>query len=178
MQVQQTTVALVGASGLIGTALLPLLCHQYSAVRVITRRPLQPHPPQVREYVVSFADAAALQAALTGCEHVFCAVGTTQKKVQGNMEAYRHVDFDIPVNMAKAAHEVGVRGFWLVSSVGANSRAGNFYLQLKGEVEEAVNAVGLEQVGFFRPSMLLGKRTEKRPAERLGQWLMQALKPL
>ena len=178
MYIRQNTVALVGASGLIGSALLPLLCRQWQEVRVITRRPLHLPQPQVKEYVVAFTDTEALQAALTGCQHVFCAVGTTQKKVQGNMEAYRQVDYDIPVNMAKAAHAVGVQGFWLVSSVGANSRASNFYLRLKGEVEEVVNAMGLEQVGIFQPSILLGKRAESRPAERLGQWLMPLLAPL
>lgn len=178
MYVRQNTVALVGASGLIGSALLPLLCQYWHEVRVITRRPLQLQQPQVREHVVSFADARALQAALTGCQHVFCAVGTTQKKVQGNMEAYRQVDFDIPVNMAKAAHAEGVQGFWLVSSVGANSRATNFYLRLKGEVEDVVGGIGLAQVGVFQPSILLGTRNENRPAEKAGQWLMQALKAL
>jgi uncharacterized protein YbjT (DUF2867 family) len=114
----------------------------------------------------------------TDAQHIFCAVGTTQKKVQGNLDAYRQVDFDIPVHLAKATHAVGVQGFWLVSSVGANSRATNFYLRLKGEVEDVVGGIGLTQVGIFQPSILLGSRNENRPAEKAGQWLMQALKPL
>lgn len=178
MQVNHDTVAIAGASGLIGSALLPLLCSRYKAVRVITRRPLSIDFPRVTQHVVSFADVGGLAQVLAGCRHVFCAVGTTQKKVQGNLDAYRQVDYDIPVNLAKAALEVGVQGFWLVSSVGANSRATNFYLRLKGEVEDVVGSIGLPQVGIFQPSILLGSRNENRPAEKLGQWLMQALKPL
>lgn len=178
MQAKEYTVAIAGGSGLIGSALLPLLCRQYGAVRVLTRRPLSIDLPQVTQHVVSFADVPGLEQVLAGCRHVFCAVGTTQKKVQGKLDAYRQVDYDIPVNLAKAALEVGVQGFWLVSSVGANSRATNFYLRLKGEVEDVVGNIGLPQVGIFQPSILLGSRNENRPAEKLGQWLMQALKPL
>jgi uncharacterized protein YbjT (DUF2867 family) len=178
MYITQNSVALVGASGLIGSALLPLLCQHWQEVRVVTRRPLQLQQPQVRECVVAFTDVEALQAALSGCRHVFCAVGTTQKKVQGSKEAYRQVDYDIPVNVAKAAHAAGVQGFWLVSSVGANSRAGNFYLRLKGDVEDAIGQIALPQLGFFRPSMLLGQRNESRPAESVAQWLMPLVAPL
>lgn len=178
MQANSNTVALVGASGLIGSALLPLLCQQWREVRVITRRPLGHSQPQVKEYVVSFTDMGALQASLAGCKHVFCAVGTTQSKVGGDHAAYRRVDYDIPLNVAKAAKAVGVEGYWLVSSVGANSHSGNFYLRLKGETEDAVSAAGLPQLGIFRPSMLLGQRSESRPAESFGQWIMPILSPL
>ena len=62
--------------------------------------------------------------------------------------------------------------FLLVSSVGANSKSGNFYLKLKGEVEEAVQKLGIPNVGFFRPSMLGGERKEFRLGEKVAQPLM------
>jgi uncharacterized protein YbjT (DUF2867 family) len=62
----------------------------------------------------------------------------------------------------------------LVSSVGANSKSNNFYLKLKGEVEDAVKEVGLESVHIMRPSMLLGDRKEFRPGEKIGSPLMKA----
>lgn len=37
---------------------------------------------------------------------------------------------------------------------------------MKGEAEEAVEGLGFDGVALFRPSLLLGDRTESRPAER------------
>ena len=107
------------------------------------------------------------------CAVVFSAVGTTQKKVKGDKNAYRKVDFDIPVNAAKAAAKFGVYSFSLVSSVGANAaNNNNFYLKLKGIVEEAVSKESIPQLHIMRPSMLLGDRKEKRIGESIAAVLM------
>ena len=68
----------------------------------------------------------------------------------------------------------GCRTFVLVSAIGANKNSNNYYLKLKGEVEEAVREVGLESVHIMRPSMLLGDRKESRPGEKIGKAFMQA----
>jgi uncharacterized protein YbjT (DUF2867 family) len=101
-------------------------------------------------------------------------VGTTRRKVKGDMEAYRKVDFDIPVKAARFCKMTGCETFVLVSAVGANSKSRNFYLQLKGEVEEAVRSVGLASVHMMRPSILLGDRKEFRPGENIGKGIMRA----
>lgn len=50
------------------------------------------------------------------------------------------MDYDIPVTAATVAAEYGVYGFILVSSIGADANNNsNFYLKLKGVVEEAVS---------------------------------------
>ncbi|MFN2439723.1 MAG: semialdehyde dehydrogenase, partial [Chitinophagaceae bacterium] len=49
----------------------------------------------------------------------------------------------------------------------------NFYLQLKGEVEDEIKKMNLKTVSVFRPSILLGDRKESRPGERIGQIVMQ-----
>ena len=125
--------------------------------------------------LVDFADAESFKLALEDIDVVFCAVGTTQKKVKGDKEAYRKVDYDIPVNAARFAKEAGCKQFLLVSSVGANAKSKNFYLQLKGRVEDAVVQQGLPSVSIFRPSMLLGYREEKRPGEGFGKAVMRLL---
>jgi uncharacterized protein YbjT (DUF2867 family) len=99
-------------------------------------------------------------------------VGTTQKKVRGDKEKYQKVDYDIPVNAARFCAETGCETFLLVSAVGANSRSKNFYLQLKGEVEEDVQQLPIKRIYIFRPSLLLGKRSENRPAEKISQAIM------
>ncbi len=117
--------------------------------------------------IIDFNDPVAFRSAVAGSDAVFCAIGTTRKKVKGDMDAYRKVDHDIPVNTARHCQEAGCRHFALVSSVGASAKSGNFYLKFKGEVEEAVALMSIPSVSVFRPSMLMGKRNEFRLAEEI-----------
>ena len=169
--------ALIGATGLIGSHLLKYLKDDddFKTIRVLVRRPVAIKHPKVKVIVIDFADQAAFKAGIAGCDTVFCAVGTTNKKVKGDKEAYRKVDYDIPVNAARFCAETGCRQFLLVSSVGANSKGGNFYIKMKGEVEDKVQSIGIPSVSIFRPSMLMGKRTESRPAEAIAQAMGKSL---
>ena len=106
---------------------------------------------------------------IAGSDATFCAIGTTQKKVKGDSTAYYKVDYDIPVKAAKFCEETGCPLFLLVSSVGANSRSKNFYLKLKGEVEDTLREMKIASVSVFRPSMLLGKRKEFRFGEEVAK---------
>ncbi|MDT9166106.1 hypothetical protein RSW31_26845, partial [Escherichia coli] len=72
-------------------------------------------------------------------DSLFCAIGTTQKKVKGDRQAYLKIDFDIPVKTARLCKELGIDRMAIVSAVGANSRSRNFYLKLKGHVEDAIS---------------------------------------
>ena len=170
------TATIIGATGLIGQFLLEGLLNDdhYETVRILVRRPVEITHPKLEKKLVDFTDADSLLVALDGSDVVFCSIGTTNKKVKGDRDAYRKVDYDIPVRIAKLCKETGCEKFILVSSVGANSSSNNFYFKLKGEVEDAIKLIGLKQVHFMRPSMLLGPRKESRPAEKVGQALMRA----
>lgn len=85
------------------------------------------------------------------------------------------MDYDIPVRAAKFCKETGCKNFLLVSSSGANSKSNNFYLKLKGEVEDALKEINLTSTSVFRPSVLLGNRNESRPGERIAQIAMKAI---
>lgn len=164
---------LLGATGLIGQHLLQLLLEDtyYDEVHVLVRRAPETRHRKLKVHVIDFSFPETYKPGIEGAETVFCAVGTTMKKVRGNREAYRKVDYDIPVNAATVAAEEGVFGFILVSSVGADANNNhNFYLKLKGVVEEAVSRHRLPQVHIFRPSLLLGKRTETRFWESIAQF--------
>lgn len=165
------TATIIGSTGLIGSHLLDQLVKDdhYSKVRLIVRRPPEVSNPNIEVRVIDFTDDQAFRSAVAGSSAVFCAIGTTRKKVKGDMTEYRKVDFDIPVKAARFCSETGCRKFLLVSSVGADSKSSNFYLKLKGEVEDQVSTLEIPHIAIFRPSMLLGKRTEKRPAEALAQ---------
>jgi uncharacterized protein YbjT (DUF2867 family) len=171
------TATQIGATGLIGGYLLEELLKDdyFDTVRILIRRPLELTHPKLEKKLVDFTDAESFRLALEGSDVVFCAIGTTQKKVKGDKVAYRKVDYDIPVNAARFCKMIGCEKFVLVSSVGANSKSKNFYLKLKGEVEEALKAVGLKSVHIMRPSMLLGDRKEFRLGEKIGSPVMKAI---
>ena len=170
------TATLIGATGLIGNYLLEELLKDdfYHTVRILIRRPLEFTNPKLEKKLVDFNDMESFRLALEDSDVVFCAIGTTQKKVKGDKEAYRKVDFNIPVNAARFCKMNGCETFILVSSVGADSKSNNFYLQLKGEVEDAVKAAGLQSVHIIRPSVLLGDRKEFRLGEKISKSVMSA----
>lgn len=171
------TATLIGATGLIGSHLLELLLadDKFGTVRILVRRPFELNHPKLEKKLVDFSDMESYRLALEGSDVIFCAIGTTQKKVKGDKEAYRKVDFDIPVNAARLGKLCGCETFVLVSSVGASSKSNNFYLKLKGEVEDAVNACGITHLHIVRPSLLLGKRKEYRFGERIAQAVMPVI---
>lgn len=168
------TATIIGATGLIGGYLLNELLQtsNYDTVRILIRRPFEFTHPKLEKKLVDFADAESFRLAMEGTDVVFCAIGTTQKKVKGDKTAYRKIDFDIPVNAARFCKMNGCETFVLVSSVGAASKNNNFYLKLKGEVEDAVRDVGLKSVHIMRPSVLLGDRKEFRLGEKISKGIM------
>jgi uncharacterized protein YbjT (DUF2867 family) len=131
--------------------------------------------PKLEKKIVDFNDNDSLLVALSNSNVVFCAIGTTTKKVKGDKDAYRKIDFDIPVKLSRFCKMVGCEKFILVSSVGANSKSNIFYLKLKGETDEAVKEAGLKTVHIMRPSTLLGERKESRLAENIGKAVMTVL---
>lgn len=168
-------VAVIGASGLIGGYLVQHLLAEPSVqhVKILVRKKIDLAHDKLEQVLVNFEDPSTLTSALEGVNDVFVSVGTTQAKVKGDRSAYRKVDYDIPVNAARAAKDQACGTFLLVSSVGADANASNFYLKLKGEVEKEIKKMDLPSVFIFRPSMLLGNRSEFRLGEKIGQAIMR-----
>lgn len=166
---------IAGATGLIGGHLLEELLNDpyFETVRILIRRPIELTHPKLEKKIIDFNDSDSLLVGLSNSNVVFCSVGTTQKKVKGDKKIYRRIDYDIPVSLARFSKMVGCEKFILVSSVGANSKSNNFYIKLKGEVEDTVKTIGLRSLHIMRPSFLLGERKEFRLGESIGKPLMQ-----
>lgn len=171
------TATLIGATGLIGNYLLEELLQDdyFDTVKILIRRPMEFSHPKLEKHLVDFNDGDSFLVALSNSDVVFCSIGTTQKKVKGDKAAFRKIDYDIAVNAARFSKMVGCETFVLVSSVGANSNSNNFYLKLKGEIEEAVKETELKSIHIMRPSVLLGDRKEKRIGESISKNIMSAL---
>jgi uncharacterized protein YbjT (DUF2867 family) len=171
------TATLIGATGLTGNELLTLLLQSpfYEKIRVLVRRPFPTNHPKLEKKLVDFSDNDSLLVAMTSSYVVFCAVGTTQKKVNGDKVAYRKVDYEIPLHAARFCKMTGCKTFVMVSAVGANKNSNNFYLKLKGETEEAVKTEGPESIHIMRPSVLTGDRKEFRPMEKISMGFMKII---
>lgn len=152
---------------MVGSACLQELLKtlDYDPVYALVRRPLSVANPKLAE-IRSDADHFGTLPSMKGAV-VFCAIGTTIKKA-GSQAAFRHVDYDYPLQIAQAALGAGAIDFVLVSSVGADASSGSFYLRVKGELERAVSALGFRSVHILRPSVLMGERAESRTGERAG----------
>lgn len=159
-----------GATGLIGGKLVRQLAaaNAWREVRALVRGAL-PGELATPKVVAVKVDYAALEPppAWLAAEHVFCALGTTIRQA-GTQQAFRRVDFDFPLMLARAAAAIGVRHFLLVSALGADAASRVFYSRVKGELEAAVSALGLRSVTIARPSLLLGRDPPRR-TEALGR---------
>lgn len=93
----------------------------------------------------------------------------------GSREAFRKVDFDAELAYATVTARAGARKFLLVSSIGANAHSSTFYLQVKGELEDAVKSLPFPSIHIFRPSFLVGDRSTDRPIERVATAVANAL---
>jgi uncharacterized protein YbjT (DUF2867 family) len=170
------TALLAGATGLIGSFLLKRLLDalEYERVVVWGRRPLELPHAKLEAAIVDFGQLARHR--VPG-DDVFCCLGTTIKQA-GSQEAFRQVDYDYPVALARAAARDGAKRFLVVSALGANSRSGVFYNRVKGDMEAAVKAAGVPQTSIFRPSLLTGRREKVRRGERVGEIVGNLLGPL
>lgn len=163
-------VLLAGASGLVGQQLLAGLLADpgVAMVHALVRRPLGRAHAKLQEQLVDFAALPALPAV----DEVYLALGTTIK-VAGSQAAFRAVDFDAPLAVARAARAAGARRLGLVSAMGADARSRVFYNRVKGELEAALAPLGFEGLVIARPSLLMGERAALgqplRRGERLGQ---------
>lgn len=163
---------LAGASGLIGRALLGQLLadDRYEHVDVVARRPLVGEETRHPKLTVKSGDMAALAADGPVADDAYIALGTTIG-VAGSQAAFRAVDLDLVVAIARAARAAGTRRLGVVSALGADPASRVFYNRVKGEMEQAVSRLGFDSLVFARPSMLIGDRATIGQPERSGEKL-------
>jgi uncharacterized protein YbjT (DUF2867 family) len=170
---------LAGSTGLIGRALLKLLqdSPDYNRVHALVRRPQSDiaHHPKLQ---INQVDFAKLPEPFFRSDDLYIALGTTIKAA-GSKDAFRQVDFDAVVNTARAARAAGATRLAVVSALGADPRSAVFYNRVKGEMEQAVSALGYESVLIAQPSLLAGDRAALGQPTRAGEeWAMRLLRPV
>ena len=160
------TSIIVGSTGLVGGNVIKVLSNKKQRAIALTRRSIPNLPPNITEMIIDF-DAFEKNGSLPSCNNVFICLGTTIKTA-GSKENFRKVDIDYCLSIARKAKESGAETLSLISSIGANSSSKNFYLKTKGELEESIQRIGFSTVNIFRPSFLVGERSEKRLAEKIA----------
>jgi uncharacterized protein YbjT (DUF2867 family) len=174
------TALVFGSTGLIGSYLVQWLrkSESYERIIIFQRKAAATLDPKTQYVHLDFEKMNNYSLLMKG-DDVFCCLGTTMRKARSK-PAFRKVDYEYPVLIATIAKANGVKGFFLVSSMGANVNSTNFYLHTKGETERDIEKLGFNRLGIFRPSLLLGNRNERRFGERFAQglfplfhWLLQ-----
>lgn len=170
------TALVLGATGLIGDLLTRRLVESsvYERVKVLVRKPLLWQHPHLQETQFDFDRPNGL---LTRADDVFCCLGTTMKKA-GSRGAFRKVDYQYPLDVARLSLSNGAQQFAIVTAMGADTDSTFFYNRVKGEVERDLTALRFPTLLIFRPSLLLGNRNENRFGERLAEGAMRLLSPL
>jgi uncharacterized protein YbjT (DUF2867 family) len=172
------TALLAGATGLVGSTLLPMLLasERYAKVIVVGRRALATQHPKLMQVVTELSQLEAERLRLIA-DDVYCCLGTTRKQA-GSKEAFFEVDFLHVVQLAAITAANFAAQFLVVSSLGADIESPFYYSQVKGEMEAAVRQTPFRAIHIFRPSLLLGQRAAPRLGERIGGWLLTLVRPL
>ncbi len=172
-----TRLLIIGSTGLVGGHVLAQALADARIAQVIapTRRPLPAHV-KLENPVVDF-EALPGEASWWQVDAVVCALGTTIGDA-GSRAAFRRVDIDYVLAMAAHARRHGAHSFALISSLGADPAAGNFYLRTKGEAEAALESLGYPSLTLVRPSVIGGERQRRRPMEHLSMRLLRVLAPV
>ncbi len=171
----EKTAIVIGASGLVGQALVNELVDSpaYTRIHCITRRPLTLRHDKIHNTVIDFEQLEHSADQFRG-DCLFSCLGTTRKQV-GSVAAQRRIDLDYQFHAAQLAAQQGVDHYVLVSAMGANPRSRSAYMQMKGELETRVATLGFARMSIFQPSLLTGDRDHKRPAEDLSAPLLSGL---
>jgi len=168
------TAVIIGASGLTGNLVLEELLrdNDFKTVRILVRRTVKIIHPKLEQEIVNFNNLDEYTKKFGEGDVIFCCIGTTQKKVKGDKELYKQIDYDIPINAASIGIAKGFKKFLIVSAIGANENSSNFYVRLKGKIENALKQFHFDSLDIFQPSLLNGNRNETRVLEKMIQGVM------
>lgn len=174
MEKKGKTAILLGATGLTGGKLLEILLEddEYSEIKLFSRSSVGISHPKIKEYLGDMLRLDDFAHEFTG-DVVFCCIGTTKSKTP-DKDFYKKIDFGIPKSAAILAKRNGIQTFIVISALGANPRSRVFYNRIKGEMESAVLEEHLPNTYILQPSLIGGKRKEKR----MGEWIFKQIMKL
>lgn len=168
---------IIGATGAVGRDLLVQLLadKRYERVDAFVRRPLDIAHDKLCVHVIDFEKPDTWRSEVQGdCDSVlFSCLGTTLKQAGGQNPQWR-VDHDYQWEFARIAAENGVGEYALVSSMGAKASSFNFYMRMKGTLEQEVKTLPFRHIIIVQPPSLIRKNSD-RWAEKTSVRILLAL---
>ena len=172
-----TSLLIVGATGFVGklASEQALADKRVSRVVALTRRPIA-SSDKLENVVLDFSTIPD-EADWWSVDGVISALGTT-RAAAGSPSAYRAIDYDYTLTIARHARAHGATRFALTSSLGANPRSPFAYPRTKGEMEVELKTLGFPSLTIVRPSVLDGQREKQRADENLAKLIVKILAPI
>ena len=169
---------IIGATGFVGSYLVQELLNSpnFDSITVLVRKPSFESHPKLKEIIFDFENQSEMES-LEPVNHIFCCLGTTIKTA-GSKDAFRYVDFELPVRFAQWVEKINGDSFSIVTALGANSESSIFYNQVKGDIENKIKKMSIPKIQIFQPSLIMGPRKESRFGELIGKGIMTLLNPI
>ena len=113
--------------------------------------------PKVSEVVVNM-DRLEQELAphARGVDIALAAFGVGKGSAKMPEEEVRKIEIAYPQAFCRAARAGGARVCGVMTAVGADPKAGMKYAKIIGEKEKAVESVGFDFLGVYRPGVILG----------------------
>jgi uncharacterized protein YbjT (DUF2867 family) len=143
---------LTGATGLVGSALLPRLLAEGSEVRCLVRDPRRLGAQRVRVQIAlgDLTDPPSFRNALRGVETVVHLAASIRDQPRGSIEELNGI---ATWRMVQAAERQGVERFVFFSALGASTHHRTRLLRAKALAEQAVLEADLRSI-VFAPSIV------------------------
>ena len=174
------SIVMLGATGAVGghTARILAGLPGLERLSLLGRRPAEGLAGgPIEQHVIDILAPASYQDLLAGHRTAICALGVGEPSKMSKAEFVR-IDRDAVLDFAAACKQAGVRHFEILGSVGANATSFSFYLRTKGQLEEALKALGFERLSLFQPSMILTPTNRYGVLQAITLFTFPFLRPL
>ena len=168
----------IGGTGMVGLQLVKQLIEdeKYDEIISLVRHSSGIGNPKLQEKIINFDQPESWSNLVTG-DVLFSTLGTTIAQAKTKNAQFK-VDYTYQFIVAETAAKNGVGTYVLISSAGANSKSSVFYTNMKGKLEDAVQALLFKQITIIRPGQLAGNRVEKRKSEKIALSIMYFINKL
>src|SRR3954449_6507385 len=148
----RSMILLTGATGTVGSALLPRLTARGGAVRVLVRTPRKLGDQRVRVQIAlgDLADPQSFRHALRGVDTVIHLAASIRDQPSGSIEELNGM---ATWRLVRAAERAGVRRFHFFSALGASSRHEARFFRAKALAERAIRESSVPST-IFAPSIV------------------------
>jgi Predicted nucleoside-diphosphate-sugar epimerases len=145
----------VGSTGLVGKSVVnhSNLKKKFRVLALVRNDQVSSHS-LLNYYKIDFDDLQLPDEIFSDIKDIYICLGTTIKKA-GSKDAFQKVDITYCYEIAKEAQASGVKNISIVTSLGWDPNAANFYLKSKGMIEDKITKIDFDSISIHRPGLLI-----------------------